>query len=291
MHTAIINARTLAILLASLIGFFISITAAEAVDFDSGIFDFQQKLANNDNPQAQYKLAGMYETGRGTEKNLNLAKKWYQKSAANKYRPAEHRLTYLEIKRTGFKATHKNWLKDLSADAKQGDVEAMFLLGEMSETGIGVKKNLKQAKVYYKAASNRGNVNAENRLYYVEDKLNRIEDAKLAKRQQKLAAAEEKKKQKEAQSKANKQKNVQQNNQKQQAQLKIAQERKRLKAERLRLVQERQKLEAQQRALEKKEMEAKIISTQVKEPEAIEPQGFESNLCTGRAAKFRTQCK
>ena len=60
MHTAIISARTLKILLASLIGVFISITAAEAVNFESGIFDFQQKLANNGNPQAQYKLAGMY---------------------------------------------------------------------------------------------------------------------------------------------------------------------------------------------------------------------------------------
>ena len=288
MHTAIISARTLKILLASLIGVFISITAAEAVNFESGIFDFQQKLANNGNPQAQYKLAGMYENGRGTTKDINLAKQWYQKSAANKYTPAKHRLIYLEIKSTGFKATHKVWLKSLSADAKQGDIEAMFLLGEMSETGIGIKKNLKQAKVYYKAASNRGNVNAENRLYYVEDKLNRIEDAKLAKRQQKLAAAQEKKQQKEAQYKTNQQKNVQQNNQKQQAQLKITQERNRLKEERLRLAQERQRLEVQQKALDKKEMEAKVISTQVKEPEA---QGFESNLCTGRAAKFRTQCK
>jgi hypothetical protein len=39
----------------------------------SSVFRFQQKLADNGNPQAQYKLAMMYEAGVGTDKDIEQA--------------------------------------------------------------------------------------------------------------------------------------------------------------------------------------------------------------------------
>jgi len=288
---AIFSTRIASTLLASFVGIFLSIsTGFAAANFDSGVFDFQQKLAKNGNPQAQYKLAAMYESGRGAAKNINKAKDWYKKSAANNYKPAKHRLTYLEVKSTGFKASHKPWLKDLSADAKKGDVEAIYLLGEMNENGTGIKKNLKQARAYYKAASTKGSVDAENRLYEVEEKLNREKSDRLAAQEAKLAEQEARQKKKDAQARKAReaQKKSNQNNKQKQAQIKAVQERNKLEMERRRLAEERRKLEAKQKALAKREAAAK---TAVREKESAAPEGFESDLCSGRAARFRTQCK
>jgi len=293
MHMIKVSTRIGKVFLASIAGILFSIPAAQATNYDSGIFEFQQRLANNGNPQAQYKLANMYESGRGAAKDINKAREWYQKSAANKYKPAKHRLTYLDVKRSGFKPPHKVWLKDLSTDAKKGDVEALYLLGEMSEYGIGVKKNLAQARAYYKSASTKGNVDAENRLYEVEDKLNQSKADKLAKQEAKLAKQEAQQKKQEAQRKAAQKKSAQNSKQKQ-AQLKAIQERNRLEMERRRLAEQRRKLEAQQRALAKKEAEAKAkAKAEAREAPKEEKKstGFESDLCSGRAARFRTQCK
>lgn len=282
-----INTRTGYTFLASFVGLVLSISTAFAANYDAGIFEFQQKLAKTGNPQAQYKLANMYENGRGASKDTLKAKEWYKKSAANNYKPAKHRLTYLDVKASGFKASHKPWLKDLSADAKKGDVEAMFLLGEMNEKGTGIKKNLKQAKAYYKAASVKGSVDAENRLYDVEDKINREKANKIARQEKKLAEQEAKQKKKDAATRKAKQQSTQSNKQKQ-AQLKAIQERNRLSNERRLLAEEKRKLEAKQKALAKREAAAK---TAAKEKKASTPEGFESDLCSGRAARFRTQCK
>lgn len=282
-----INTRTGYTFLASFVGLVLSVSTAFASNYDAGIFEFQQKLANSGNPQAQYKLADMYENGRGASKDILKAKEWYKKSAANNYKPAKHRLTYIDVKAGGFKASHKPWLKDLSADAKKGEVEAMYLLGEMNENGTGIKKNLKQAKAYYKAASIKGSVDAENRLYEVEDKLHRAKANKIAKREKSLAEQEAKQKKKDAATRKAKQKSTQSNKQKQ-AQLKAIQERNRLTNERRLLAEEKRKLEAKQKALAKREAAAKAVA---KEKKAAGPAGFESDLCSGRAARFRTQCK
>jgi len=289
------------LLLVSLLGLsFLSPASLQAKEnYDSGIFDFQHKLAKNGNPQAQYKLANMYEKGRGVAKDLTKAKEWYNKSAAGKYAPAVHRLTYLEVRTRGFKAEHKSWLTKLTYDAKQGDGEAMFILGEMYESGTGVKRNLKNAQKYYKSSSVKGNVDAENRLYDVEQKIKRQKaemrkkretqkKEKEARAQAKAQEAKAKKRQAEKARKAKAAKAAKNNNQKQ-SQYKADQERKKLENERKKLAAERRKLEAQQRALKKKEMAAKEAA-QDAEAEGSNEEKFESDLCTGRAARFRTQC-
>ena len=73
----------------------------QAANFDSGVFEFQQKLAKSGNPRAQYQLATMYESGRGVAKDTNKAKEWYKKSAENHYKAAGYRLTYLDVTTNG----------------------------------------------------------------------------------------------------------------------------------------------------------------------------------------------
>ncbi|MDH5784712.1 MAG: hypothetical protein OEZ16_03785 [Chromatiales bacterium] len=64
---------------------FASVT--HAIDLERPVFEFQSKLANQGNATAQYFLAQMYEEGRGTEANPELAKQWYEKAKLNGYEP------------------------------------------------------------------------------------------------------------------------------------------------------------------------------------------------------------
>lgn len=60
-------------------------TDAAAADYDKPVFDFQHKLAVKGNAKAQYFLAQMYEQGRGTLANAELARHWYELARRNGY--------------------------------------------------------------------------------------------------------------------------------------------------------------------------------------------------------------
>jgi TPR repeat protein len=55
-------------------------------------FENITQLAQNNNSEAQYKLALMHEIGVGTDKDLSLAFFWYEKSAAQNYAKAQYNL-------------------------------------------------------------------------------------------------------------------------------------------------------------------------------------------------------
>ena len=62
-------------------------TEVMASDYDKPVFEFQSKLAEKGNAKAQYFLAQMYEQGRGTEANPEMARHWYEKAEQNGYDP------------------------------------------------------------------------------------------------------------------------------------------------------------------------------------------------------------
>ncbi|MGD8498767.1 MAG: SEL1-like repeat protein [Chromatiales bacterium] len=59
------------------------------------VFRFQSKLAEQGNPVAQFKLGEMYEQGLAVDRDLDVAKSWYQKAAAQGHEPAQQRLDAL----------------------------------------------------------------------------------------------------------------------------------------------------------------------------------------------------
>jgi len=61
----------------------------------SGLFNYQQKMANLGNAEAQYKLAEMYVQGQGTQAAPEQARRWYEASAAQGYAPAQQKLAAL----------------------------------------------------------------------------------------------------------------------------------------------------------------------------------------------------
>ena len=286
------------LVLALLLGFGIASPAAlQAANYDSGVFEFQQKLAKGGNPQAQYQLATMYESGRGVTKDVNKAREWYEKSAAGNYAAAKHRLTFLEVKTGGFKNSHKPWVNQLAGDAKKGNGEAMYILGEMYEKGIGVKQDYKRAQKYYKSSASKGSVDAENRLFDIEQKVAQQNQQKDKAQKEKAAKAREDaaKKQKAEKERKAKQQAAARAEQNRKNQMKSDQERRRLEAEKRKLAEDRRQLEAQKRALQaQKAADSKAAAQEAAmkaNEEEKEGEMFESELCTGKAARFRTQCQ
>lgn len=84
--------------------------------------------ANNNNLEAQLKLADMYFHGRGVQRDLLAAADWYHKAA------------------------------------DEGSAEAQFNLGDMYKQGLGVEKDNAKAIKWYRKAANQGHETAMRRL-------------------------------------------------------------------------------------------------------------------------------
>lgn len=61
------------------------VSEAGAGDYDKPVFEFQSKLAKQGIAEAQYFLAQMYEEGRGTRANPEMARHWYEQAKLNGY--------------------------------------------------------------------------------------------------------------------------------------------------------------------------------------------------------------
>lgn len=133
----------------------------------SSVFKFQQTMAQKGLASAQYKLAMMYETGDGIPRDLSSARNWYQQAQGQSYKPASHRLKYLDIAQNHTPAD-RDWLKQLHQDAQAGDGEALFLLGQMYAAGTGVYQELHLAARYLRKASAENIPGSESELTQVE---------------------------------------------------------------------------------------------------------------------------
>ncbi len=89
------------------------LTFLSLVSIVSGAIDSQylelKKRSKNGNPEAQFYLGWMYDTGKGANRNIKKAFKWYGKAA------------------------------------EQGHAEAQFNLGWMYDIGNGDQQNIKNA--------------------------------------------------------------------------------------------------------------------------------------------------
>lgn len=99
-----------------------------------------EKLFEQNNADAQYKLGIRYYTGDGVEKNHSEAVKWFRKAA------------------------------------EQGNAEAQYNLGVCYEKGEGVDKNLAEAAKWYRKVAEQGDANAQRNLglYYIQEKRDNV---------------------------------------------------------------------------------------------------------------------
>ena len=142
-----------------------TLNASALIDQSSNIFKFQQKMADNGNVNAQYKLASMYESGEGVATSLDKALYWYDRAAKSGLKKAEHRNTYLTVKELGFnKKVHSDWLDSVKTEANNNKPDAMLLLGQLYRQGLGVKKNLNKALDLLTHVSVLGDADVDNEI-------------------------------------------------------------------------------------------------------------------------------
>ncbi len=111
------------------------------------------RLAEQGNAQEQYELATMYENGRGVNKSIDDALKWFRKAAEN------------------------------------GHVGSMVDLGWFYQNGQYVKKDVEKAIAFYMKAADQGNSHAQHNLAVLYDEgIDVPEDNELAVKWYKLAA-------------------------------------------------------------------------------------------------------
>ena len=262
---------------------------ALAVDFDSGVFEFQQKMATKGDAQAQYRLGVLYETGKGTKASYDEALAWYKKSASQNYKPAELRITYLDIKKSGYNKTkHAAWLKDLQAEANNSG-EMMMLLASMHESGFIVDRNLNTAQDLLKKATFKNIPGSEAELERIEALVAKeAEQNKLQQAEQdRKRKAEEAKKAEEA--RIAKEKKAQEALSRQQSQSEL--QKKKLEEEKRRIAEEKRKLEEQRRALAEQQAKQQAKQTAAPKETKDEDTGFDTDPCKGPKARFMTMCK
>ena len=297
---SILKKQTINLLIKCLAILFSTVSSAFAANYDTEVFEFQQKLAKGGDANAQYRLATMYESGRGVKKDNSMAMKWYKKSSSNNNTAAKRQLEFIDIKQSGFKDHNKAWLKSVYSDAKMGDENALIILAKIHENGTGVKKNLKKSQRYYKLAFNRGNADAEANFNRVGDII-AARDIKKRKSAE-LATINKDQKSKPTKKEIKNNKIAKNNPKKHKPQKKKpstnTKELKRLEAERNKLARERKELEALKKEIaatrtskvkpeSKKPIETNTIVSNV----TYNTESHGADACSTKAARFMSRCQ
>ncbi len=285
-----INEKRLNLSLMLLLGSLLLSTQSFAGGASTTVFRFQQTMADKGLPQAQYKLGMMYETGSAVEQNMLQAKFWYGRAAFQNYKPARHRLTYLDIKQNGFTPQHEQWVRDLKQDAAHGNGEAMLLLGQMYEDGIALQRDLDKSITVLRKASAANVPGSEAELLRVE---NQLLAEQRAEQQRKQALAEQQ------QAKAERQKQIEQQRRAEQLKQQKLQEqrlrREQQERERQRqLIAERERQQRLQAIRAEQERQRRIASQKALEAALREPmlvtETDTSDVCSG-SNRFSATCR
>lgn len=159
----------------------------------AGVFRFQIKLAEQGNPEAQYKVGEMYEMGNGVSKDLKVAHTWFEKSSKQGHKKSIYKLLYLEIQSNGLNDYTKEQLGIIRKESVAGNADAQYFLGKMYASGVGVPKSLNNALTWLNKATFNGVTEAEHEAIAVEEELVRIREKEAKKRVTALEASNKKK--------------------------------------------------------------------------------------------------
>jgi TPR repeat protein len=260
------------------------------------VFDFQMKLAQKGNAEAQFKVGEMYETGRGVEKNIVEAKRWITRAAEQGHQAANYKLLYYDLQNNGVTAKNKPKLAELQQAAKGGNGIAQYYVGLMHSRGVGLRRNSTVALDWLGKASTLGVTAAEAEIAHINEarsqyQLRAKQDAERKAREQEEAKRQEEEERRKvaAQREAEKRKQQQAATKKKAEQnQKAARQR---EAERI-AAEERAK---QERLIAQREAEAEqkrqAVLKQREEKEAKKKAQFESDPCAGKSARFLSTCR
>ena len=261
-----------------------------------GLFDFQMKLAEKGNAEAQFKVGEMYETGFGVKKNMAEAANWINKSAAQGNEAAGYKLLYWDVEKNGLKGGNKEKVAELQAKAKEGNPQAQYYVGKMQAYGVGLDKNTDEGLKWLNKAAFVGVLEAEREAVIVKENIAREGIAAQKRAEQKRQADQKARAQKEKQAKLDEQRRLEAKKQadekaraEQAAQQNKAAQQQRESAKKQ--AEENAKLNAQKEAARQREAEKQALLKKRAEEEASRKAEFESDPCSGKSAKFLSTCK
>ena len=112
--------------------------------------------------EAQYNLGVCYEFGKGVEKDLSEAVKWYRKAAEQGDAMAQYNLGILYFEGSGVDKNLPEAAKWFRKSAEQGDANAQYNYGVCLQNGYGVDKDKAKAYAWYTLSAKEGpDVSAE----------------------------------------------------------------------------------------------------------------------------------
>ena len=128
------------------------------------LFDAQLQLAKQGNPEAQFKVGEMYESGTGVEQDKREAVYWTIRSANQKHETARFKLLYWDLEKQGLNDENRTRLEGLNNKAKQGNAQAQYYLGKVYARGVGINKNPDVGIEWLNKAASAGILEAELEL-------------------------------------------------------------------------------------------------------------------------------
>lgn len=259
------------------------------------VFDFQMKLAQKGNAEAQFKVGEMYETGRGVEKNMVEAKRWITRAAEQGNQAANYKLLYYDLQNNGVTAKNKPKLAELQQAAKGGNGIAQYYVGLMHSRGVGLRRNSTVALDWLGKASTLGVTAAEAEIAHINEARRQYQLRAKQDEERKAREQEEAKRQEEERRKVAAQREAEKRKQQQEASKKKAKQNEQAarqrEAERI-AAEERAK---QERLIAQREAEAEqkrqAVLEQRKKKEEKKKAQFESDPCAGKSARFLSTCR
>jgi uncharacterized protein len=118
--------------------------AMEKGDFKTALSELRPLAAKND-PNAQFLLGMLYDSGKGVPQDQKVAASWYRKAAKQKHLVAQLFLGVMLYAGQGVKQDYEEAARWLRAPADSGNDQAQFYMGSMYANGHGVKKDEAEA--------------------------------------------------------------------------------------------------------------------------------------------------
>ena len=115
-------------------------------------------------PESQFRLAARYDAGRGVERNIGEAAKWYRRAAVQGHVKAQANLGLMYAYGHGVPKDSAEAVRWLEQASEAGDTGAQYNVGLLYYEGRGTQRDYKRALRWYQRAARRGNTKAMNNI-------------------------------------------------------------------------------------------------------------------------------
>jgi uncharacterized protein len=119
----------------------------------SSTFTEATKLAKNNDPDAEYRLAHMYASGNGVDGNKKQSLVWLERAAEHGSVDAQFEFGNALREGSGVVQDYERAAKWLQLAAEHGNADAQYALGQMYRAGIGLPPDNARAYMWFNLAA------------------------------------------------------------------------------------------------------------------------------------------